>query len=540
MLWRDRAERLTNASLEDEWSIGSMREVLHARLAEAWWKSDPPRAQAWLKDAVTNVTREQKNETEDQRKQRIKAIEAVYRVCERLKVAQYAKQLLDSLMQIAMQQGPYPGTQHYSGEIASAIREAVMQVVRDDPARAAELGNQLIQLHSGDTILQTLAMLRFADEQAATQLYTNALTTAATTADYSMAFTLMQYAFPIYAQPVQEVSPVIKSFTLDTLGALLSQPLNSPDQHQEFCRDAPILTKPLITYFPPAQQGIIQASLDTCKAEAPEEEQHDDFGACNTADSCLKLADTVPTAERRARLKMEAAVRAREEKDSVRSLAILDTLTEDEREWIPEWVNDYENFGREAMEQLYKLHDTQAIQRLIDRFPDSLRAQMILNLAGVREVRDDKPYATLLLTEARRVLEKFPTDSPFTYLELMNLHSELLPNEAPQTFAFVTTALDKITYIDFNKEDKKNKKAGKDRPLFGYPKPGRLLEPVMINPILIDQDEPYITAAINLLSDPETRIAFRLTFLRYSLKRYDQARKEREQLRAPEKARAHK
>jgi hypothetical protein len=62
----------------------------------------------------------------------------------------------------------------------------------------------------------------------------------------------------------------------------------------------------------------------------------------------------------------------------------------------------------------------------------------------------------------------------------------------------------------------------------------------MINPILIDQDEPYITAAINLLSDPETRIAFRLTFLRYSLKRYDQARKEREQLRAPEKARAHK
>jgi hypothetical protein len=534
VLWHDRAERFTSASLEDEWAIGAMQEVLHARLAEAWWKTDPVRAHAWLHEAVINVTLEQKNEPEDRRKQRIKAVEIIFRVCERLKMNQYSKQLLDYLMAEAIKQGPYPGTQHYSGEVASAIREAATQAGQNDPSRAAELGNQLVKLHSGDTILQTLDMIRYKDEQAANRLYTNALTTAATSSDYPMAFSLMQYPFPFHPFPGPDVSASVKTFSIDTLGSLLSQPLNSPDQQKSFCQGAPLLAQHMLPYLPPAQQGVVQASVQTCKADTPEDEdQHDDLADCDTADSCLKLAETVTTAERRARLKSYAANRARDEKNPMRSLAILDSLTDEEREWIPEWTNDYWLYGTEAMEQLYKIHDSQSIQRLIDRAPDQLRAQMIISLVEQREVRDDKPYATAMVTEARRVLEKFPTDNPSTYLETMNFYSDLLPQEAPQAFGFVTSALNQITYMDFEKENDKNKKAGKERPLFGYPKPGRMLEPVMINATLVEQDEPYITAAIKTLSDPETRIAFRLTFLRYSLKRYEQELKEKEKLHSP-------
>ncbi len=541
VLWRDRADRFTNASLEDEWALGAMQEVLHARLAEAWWKVDPPRAQAWLKDAVVNVTREQKNEPEDMRKQRIKVIEIIFRVCERLKMDRYSEQLLDYLMAEAIKQGPYPGTQHYSSEVANAIREAATQAGQNDPSHAAELGNQLVKLHSGDTVLQTLYMIRYKDEQAANRLYLNALTTAATSSDYPMAFSLMQYPFPFHPVQGPDVSASVKAFTIDTLGGMLSQPLNSLDQQKSFCQGAPLLAEHMLPHLPPAQQGVVQASVQTCKADTPEDEdKHDDLADCDTADSCLKLAETVPAAERRAQLKSYAATRASDEKNPMRSLEILDSLTDEERDWVPDWTNDYWLYGTEAMEQLYKMHDSQGIQHLIDRAPDQLRAQMIINLVEQPEVRDDKPYATAMATEARRVLEKFPTDNPSTYLETMNFYSDLLPQEAPQAFGFVTAALNQITYIDFEKENDKNKKAGKERPLFGYPKPGDLLAPVNVKGELVEQDEPYITAAIKTLSDPETRIAFRLTFLRYSLKRYEQARKEREQVHAPATAAAAK
>jgi hypothetical protein len=47
-----------------------------------------------------------------------------------------------------------------------------------------------------------------------------------------------------------------------------------------------------------------------------------------------------------------------------------------------------------------------------------------------------------------------------------------------------------------------------------------------VNGHLIEEDEPYISAAIKSLAEPETRIGFRLTLLRYSLKQYQEAQKK--------------
>ncbi len=228
------------------------------------------------------------------------------------------------------------------------------------------------------------------------------------------------------------------------------------------------------------------------------------------------------TTEQRAWYKGVAAEQARGQNDPVRALSILDSLTPEEREWVPDWLNDYWIYGMEAMKQLHKDNDSQRIQRLIDRSPDSLRAQMVLDLVAAPDVRKDKPYATSMLLEARRVLEKVPTDNPMTYLQMCNFYSDFLPTEAPQAFGFAVEQLNHIDYPDFEKERKKAKEVGEERPLFRWAKPGEGIQPIEINGAILDEDEPYVTAAIKSVRDPETRIGFRITFLRYSLKRYEQ------------------
>ena len=219
---------------------------------------------------------------------------------------------------------------------------------------------------------------------------------------------------------------------------------------------------------------------------------------------------------------LNAQRRGRGEKDVTRALAILDSLTAEEREWVPDWKNDYEMYGMDAMQQLYTLHDSQTIQHIIDRAPDDLRAKMVLSLLEVPEVRKDRAYAITTLSESHRTLEKFPTGNPATYLELCNDYAELLPEEAPQVFGFAVVQLNHIEYQDFEKERKEKPAVHKERPAFAYYKPGLWLQPIDIRGSLIDNDEPYISAAIKTIKDPETRISLRISFLRFALKRYEQ------------------
>jgi hypothetical protein len=115
-------------------------------------------------------------------------------------------------------------------------------------------------------------------------------------------------------------------------------------------------------------------------------------------------------------------------------------------------------------------------------------------------------------------------------MRLMGAFSEIDPDDAIPVLGFVVNALNHITYPDLNKEREEQKKSGKQRPLNEWIKPGNLVEPVNFNASLLDQDEPYVVAAIKSVDDPETRIGFRLTCLRYSLKRYNQEKKAKEAL----------
>ena len=55
-------------------------------------------------------------------------------------------------------------------------------------------------------------------------------------------------------------------------------------------------------------------------------------------------------------------------------------------------------------------------------------------------------YAISVLMEARRLLEKFPTDNGETYLQICNFYRELAPEEAPQALGLPVQQLNQIHY----------------------------------------------------------------------------------------------
>lgn len=520
-LWHDRAERFTSAALEDEWHIFVFRPVLRARLAQAWWKVDLQRARPWLASAVDEVTMTFTNETNEVHQQRLRAAESVLRICEYLKEEQFAQKIIDALLTNPRQSNSKAHHSPITSSLAQSLSLAASEIGRDDPTRALKIGNALIALHSGSGINQVALSVKYKDAQGANKLYIDGLTEAMNTGDFQMAGELMQYAFPFFQNPGPAAPDAVKATTIELIGTLLTKPFTSDDDKQAFCTRAPWVAEHMVGYLPPAQQGIVQANLKSC----PDREDHgDNADACTTVDACLELAENAKTPEQSARRKEIATIRAAQVKDWVRALDILDSLTPEEQEWIPAWMNDYENYSREAMVQLYKLHDSQGMQRVIDKSPDKLRAQVMLGLVDNRDVQKAKPYAIAMLTESRRILEKFPAENPMTYIEMAEMYCELLPSDGPQAFAFAVNGLNHIEYRDIDKELRENKLNSKGA--FVYAKPGESIEPIPVNGHLIDEDEPYISAAIKSLVEPETRIGFRLALLRYSLRHYQEAQRK--------------
>lgn len=532
-LWHDRAIAFTDAALDDQWRLPSPLPVLQARLAEAWWKADVLRAKSWLQSAVNDVTFEHKSESEKERTLHLQAAEVVFQVCERLKLDNYAQQVLNYLMAEAKRGGAASGQGIAS--TAGTVMIAATDAALTDPDRALALGSKLVDLHSGVYVLNVVESIRIKRPEQADQLFEKALISATNSADYSSIYTLMQYPFPYFNNPGPDVSDGVKAFTANAIGSFLANSPSDEAQQTAYCREAPRTAEHMLPLLAAAQQGVIQAAIQTCRSSMPEEDpdKSGDVGPedCKTADECLRLADAAKSDERRARLKEHAANSAQSEQDPVRALEILNSLTSEEKQWAPNWQSTYGYLCDQAMRKLYARNDSHTIQSLIDRAPNELRAQVILSLVSVPEVRKDQPFEATLLTEARRALEKFPSENPYTYLSLLNGFVDAVPNDALPVFGFVTSALNHVPHADLDTGDEDKKKNGdKERPRFHWQKLGWMIEPVGFNAALLEQDDAYVVAAIKALDDVETRNAFRLTCLRYSLKRIQQEQKAKEQL----------
>ena len=68
---------------------------------------------------------------------------------------------------------------------------------------------------------------------------------------------------------------------------------------------------------------------------------------------------------------------------------------------------------------------------------------------------------------------------------------------------------------------------------------GVRLKPERAGASLLEKDDGYVFASIKAIDDPRTRAAFRLGYLEYSLKRYQEEMKSRKEPSTPSKAVSH-
>ncbi|ABF43121.1 hypothetical protein Acid345_4121 [Candidatus Koribacter versatilis Ellin345] len=514
-LWRDRAERLTNASIEEGWHIRPWDAVMKAHLAEAWWKDDPARAHQWLSEAYEDVTFQRKNEGDDEHIERLRVATYIFEVLNRIDTAK-ADQLLKFII----------ADSEKLGEANSLRSQALLQVILQNAttdaldngaARAEEIAEKALQLRGNQYLPEIIGSIRYQDEAWADQFYIKALNTAVESNDYDMVFGLMQFPFP-YFDSRMKASNAVRDEATSIFAQFLSHVPKDQDDNQKYCERAPNIAQHLLPQLPVSQQGLIHAAIETCQSSA-EGPKHDwiDSDACTTADSCLKLAAEADSPNRSARLKELAAIRAiQDEHDPQRAVEIVRSLTDDEKSVLQNWMEDYKMYAMAAIDGMYKQQDTPGIQQIIDRAPAQLRADMLLNFVGTLSTgkKPDPDYARIMLTEARRALEGSPTQNPQTYMQLLRAYQRLFPEEAPQALGFVIAGLNQIEYLD--------PKAAKKSAAFRYVRLGDNLIPLPLKALLLERDESYTLAAIKTLDDPKGRIAFRLGLLNASLKRYEE------------------
>lgn len=508
-LWYERAQRLTNELEDDQWKLHMLGNALPARLAEAWWKVDNQRAQLWLDESVQGVTYGYRGDKPEIREERIKAAAIVFAVANQYDRAG-AEKIAAMLVDIGQQ-----GSNADRNRAMNSLKQTLMPGFSSSDSTNAglsqlEIGEMLIKL--GDSNLQmVLGHISWKDPDTANRLFSDGLATAQASNNYHMFWGLAEYVYPTLGGPSGQKLP--ESSRADFLNAVANIMLRAPQSDQDreqVCKTMAPIANRLFDKFPPAQAGMVQTAVQNCNAQIPNDHpQHD----CSSVDDCLKVADLAQEPSSKAELKEQAAAMSSNDGDPVRALDILDSLTPEEQKARPGADSQRISYLVMALQQLYKVHDTVRIQRLLDDAPDEQRAQALLSFAAIVMHQGDKPYGQLMLSQARTELEKRPSDNPHDYVQLLLYYAQDLPEDALPVFGEVVNGLNQIKY-----KDPKNLKDGE----FAFVPLGDRLELTTVPAAMLEKDDAYVFASIKGLDDPRARVSFRLGCLRTSLKQYQQ------------------
>jgi len=264
----------------------------------------------------------------------------------------------------------------------------------------------------------------------------------------------------------------------------------------------------------------MQSTIDRCNTSTPAFRSQSAIaqGRLETADEFLKAADAEPDPQLSSHYKYQAAARAADQGDYVRALGILDSYSEQERRADPGVVTSRSAYELEAIEQLRKRRDFQALQRLIDKSPQPPRT--LLTAAEVLLAAKDESFGMLLLAESRRSLEKNPVDEPYFYVRFLNAYAKAIPSETATVFKESLLGLSQI------KQPEPNAK-------FWWAPLSVELRMLPLPPPVLDLEPQYVTASIKSLDSAEDRTTFRLSVLRLVLQRYEDERKQQDQKRRP-------
>ncbi|HEX7330987.1 MAG TPA: hypothetical protein VF290_05780 [Pyrinomonadaceae bacterium] len=331
-----------------------------------------------------------------------------------------------------------------------------MQVVSEDPARAAQLGSLSLRQGSGWQFNSLLIGLRERDSKLADDLFNEALTTAQVSQDNKLFSSLLFAAFTANYNPSIKALPPSPELRGKLLNAIIKGVIQADlTSKQPDCGYA-FLIGPLLTevdQFAPQQAAPVRKAVMRCKDAVPGGEDAIRNQPLKTAEEFLSAARNAESVGPRVLFLTRAMQAAARSGKFDLAISILDGMSREEREVMGDaWDSIRVEYATFAGLQSYRKEDFAGMERIINAVPHELQAFVALNIAeAMLEKNTEKNAVALdLLARARRRFEKLENpdfNTFYPYMSLVRAYGKVAPQDAYGVFREAVKSINRATRV---------------------------------------------------------------------------------------------
>jgi tetratricopeptide (TPR) repeat protein len=374
-LWLVRSQNITNDVLKDAGDLSSrQRAVLYAKLAQRWWRVDARRATTWIVNAIEAVEQVPNKETTAERKERLEAARVLLAIVTPLD-QKFTKRLLTVLTDKST------GNGHF--EVADALIDAALAIVKDDPKRAAELGALALRTDAPNNLDSLLIPLRRSEPKLADSLFMQALALVKQNPRGMLSNSLMYVAFPVQrglSGDIPVPPDLLRIELLQFYVTLITNSMAESGDQNLTCGTvswlAPLFSE--IERLIPKQMPVVRQAINRCQSTAPLAQQLIDDATrsqpLDTVESLLKAALDAKDPQVSTVYTFRAASLAAQRKDYELAIKILEDMPKEAREFMNEsWTSWRWNWASDGAVEHYKNGRFREMNLILDATPQDLQ-----------------------------------------------------------------------------------------------------------------------------------------------------------------------
>ncbi|HEX8843840.1 MAG TPA: hypothetical protein VF791_04315 [Pyrinomonadaceae bacterium] len=492
------------------------RALLFGWLGDIWWDIDQGRAREWMRKAINGVEATSIQEEDHERNQRLTTARALLAI-----IAKRDEKLSLKLTSLFIPKSSYP-TNGGKIEDATALIDAALAILNEDPKRAAELGSASLRISPSYRLASLLWRMRRIDINLANTLFTEVLAVARTAYDLNLLNALISVAFRGPA-PSDELKTKILVVVAEGLLRLSAQ----AKEKVEPCKLATMASN-LLDHFNrllPQQAALVQFEVRRCQDNAlPGSEQEVNEAMresqLKTIEDFLKAAQET-TEPKKDEYLAKAAYMAFEQKDYDRAISILEEISDSGRNAMNgTWESWRATFAGMAAAAYVKRGDWQSMARVVANTPLALRAFVRIFVLDALSAQDNRDGIIEFLYQARKDLANATEENRADWLIiLLHRYVKFVPADAPLVLSETIAAINRVKHYDPKggnvNEDAGNKILDNELLLKSYSLPVQLFE----------IDYLGVRQSIANIEAPTIRAAVRLNLLRTSLEKHRSTKK---------------
>jgi hypothetical protein len=522
-VWRTRAAILTSSLLKDAAKNDALdRALLMAQLSGLWWESDQNQANTWIEKSVDAIAFYSADEAKEHREKFFGVARQVLNL-----ISNHNKKQSTRLSEILSKSEDIPDKEKNLN--AEALIEQALNIVKEDPNRAADLGFRALYLGFPSNADRLSWALRRNNPELANRFFRAALSNLSASPDRTKLYSMESIAFPenisrdfpANLRPPVDLKLLFLNFVADYLYQLQ---LRFSSRAISSCADEAVFTVRLEKGFAellPQKSDAVKQAINICLGNQSQQlrELVADTSTAGDVDELLKKADENHEKTLfRANYLIKAASAAYQQKEFAKSIEILDKMNGEEKKANFEFWEElrWESGAGFAVAE-FKEGDVTAASKTLKDVPDALRplAQITFVFQFSPEDITCYQFCVDLLNDARRGIVK--SELPFTrkssyWLNLVKLYSNYkLQTEAAGTFREIIVA-----FNSSRSDDTQTKNEAASNQLISDSKrivPGFSLA-------LFETNEDSIFESVSLIKDEKPRKQMNLEFLKMMLKKY--------------------